>query len=208
MPVELLYAANPMCSWCWGFAPVMRGIMRRHGGRVRITTVLGALGRGDLPMRAEDKAAVRGHWEHVQARTGQPFDFAFFERESFVYDTEPACRAVAVVRAQQGELALPYLVAVQEAFYVHNIDVTRPQELQRLAEGLGVDGTAFAEAMASPAMLAAVAQEFADVARLGVTGYPTLLGLSDGRATVLSLGCQPAAEVETALAALLAASAA
>jgi putative protein-disulfide isomerase len=207
MPVELLYAANPMCSWCWGFAPVMGEITRRHGGRVRITTVLGALGRGDAPMRPEDKAAVRAHWEHVQARTGQPFDFSFFDRETFVYDTEPACRAVAVVRAQRDVLVLPYLAAVQEAFYTRNGDVTQPSELQRLAEGLGVDGAAFAEAFAAPEMRAAVAQEFADVARLGVTGYPTLLGLTGGRATVLSLGCQPAAEVETALEALLAASA-
>ncbi len=208
MPVELLYAANPMCSWCWGFAPVMRGIVRRHGGRVRVTTVLGALGRGDVPMRAEDKAAVREHWEHVQARTGQPFDHAFFDRPSFVYDTEPACRAVAVVRAQRDLLALPYLAAVQEAFYTRNCDVTQPSALQRLAEELGVDGAAFTAAFTAPAMRAAVAREFADVARLGVTGYPTLLGLSDGRATVLSLGCQPAAEVETALAALLATGAA
>lgn len=207
MPVELLYAANPMCSWCWGFAPVMGEIARRHAGRVRITTVLGALGRGDAPMRPEDRAAVRAHWEHVQERTGQRFDFSFFDRETFVYDTEPACRAVAVVRAQRGMLALSYLAAVQEAFYTRNRDVTQPSELQRLAEELGVDGAAFAEAFAAPEMRAAVAQEFAEVARLGVTGYPTLLGLADGRATVLSLGCQPAEEVETALEALLAAGA-
>lgn len=205
--VELLYAANPMCSWCWGFAPVMREVVRRHGGRVRITTVLGALGRGDAPMRPEDKAVVRRHWQHVHERTGQPFDFAFFDRPSFVYDTEPACRAVAVVRAQRGMLALPYLAAVQEAFYARNGDVTQAQELQRLAEELGVDGAEFGAAFAAPEMRTAVAQEFADVARLGVTGYPTLLGLADGRVTVLSLGCQPAAEVEPALDALLAASA-
>ena len=91
----------------------------------------------------------------------QSIGSAFFDRETFVYDTEPACRAVAVVRAQRGVLALTYLAAVQEAFYSRNGDVTQPSELQRLAEGLGVDGTAFAAALAAPEMRAAVAQEFA-----------------------------------------------
>ncbi len=117
MPVELLYFANPMCSWCWGFAPVIRHIVHEHREEVRLTVALGALGHGQGPMRPQDKAAVREHWEHVHALTGQPFDFGFFDREGFVYDTEPPCRAVAVVRAQRPALALPYLEALHRAFY-------------------------------------------------------------------------------------------
>jgi putative protein-disulfide isomerase len=198
--VELLYFANPMCSWCWGFAPVVRGLVERHGPAVRLTLALGALGRGDRPMRAEDKAFVREHWEHVRERTGQPFDFAFFDRaEGFVYDTEPACRAVAVVRGQQPELALPYFHAVQEAFYAHDRDVTKLEELCPIAVALGLDEAGFAQAFAEARTRAAVAREFAETAALGVAGYPTLLRLEDGRADVLSLGYRPLAEVEAAL---------
>lgn len=200
MTVELLYFANPMCSWCWGFAPVVRGLVGRHGPAVRLTLALGALGRGDRPMRSEDKAFVREHWEHVQERTGQPFDFVFFDRaESFVYDTEPACRAVAVVREQWPELALPYFHAVQEAFYAHNRDVTEVEELCRIAAALGLDEERFAHAFADARTRAAVAHEFAETAALGVAGYPTLLRLEDGRARVLSLGYRPLAEVDAAL---------
>jgi putative protein-disulfide isomerase len=188
-----------MCSWCWGFSPVIRHLAARQRDGLRITVALGALGRGDRPMRPQDKAFVREHWEHVQALTGQPFDFAFFDRERFVYDTEPACRAVAVVREQRPELALPYLAAVQHAFYAQNRDVTDGAELRRLAEALGANGEAF---KALPARMA-VAEEFAQTARLGITGYPTLLGLAQGRAHVLSLGYHPLAEVEAALARLL-----
>src|SRR3712207_8936900 len=56
----------------------------------------------------------RSHWEHVAELTGQPFEFAFFDRQGFVYDTEPACRAVATVREQRPELALPYLHRSEE----------------------------------------------------------------------------------------------
>lgn len=200
MNVELVYFANPMCSWCWGFATVVRGLAERYGSAVRLTVALGALGRSDRPMRAQDRAIVREHWEHVRERTGQPFDFAFFDRaEDFVYDTEPACRAVVVVRARHPELALPYFHAVQEAFYARNRDVTRIEELQRIAAALGLDEAGFAQALADADVRVAVAREFAETAALGVSGYPTLLGLKDGRARVLSLGYRPLAEVEAAL---------
>jgi putative protein-disulfide isomerase len=198
--VELLYFANPMCSWCWGFAPVVGHLAEHHRHRIRITLALGALGRGREPMRPQDKAFVRGHWEHVAELTGQPFDFAFFDREGFVYDTEPACRAVATVRAAHPDLALPYLHALQRAFYAENRDVTAADELRRVAEAVGCDGEAFEAAFAAPPTRAAVAEEFDQTARLGVTGYPTLLALADGRARVVSLGCRSLAGVEKALA--------
>ena len=44
---------------------------------------------------------------------------------------------------------------------------------------------------------------FAQTQRIGVTGYPTLLALAQGRAQVLSLGCRPLADVEAALQPLL-----
>jgi putative protein-disulfide isomerase len=202
--VEILYFANPMCSWCWGFAPVIARLRKEHGEAIRLTVALGSLGDGRRPMRPQDKASAREHWEHVTALTGQPFDFAFFDREGFVYDTEPACRATAVVRGLDPDLALPYLHALHRAFYVENRDITRIEELTVQAVRLGVDGGAFERAFADPATRAATAEEMAETAHLGVVGYPTLLALADGRTGVLALGCKPYAEVEAALTPFLA----
>ena len=114
MRLELLYFANPMCSWCWGFAPSVRALA--EAGH-RITLALGSLGADRArPMRPQDRAYVRQHWEHVAERSGQPFDFGFFAREGFVYDTEPACRAVDVVRNRFPALALPAFARLQERF--------------------------------------------------------------------------------------------
>ena len=51
MALELLHVANPMCSWCWGFASVIAGVAERHADAARVTLALGSLGRGDRPMR-------------------------------------------------------------------------------------------------------------------------------------------------------------
>lgn len=192
-PVDLLYVANPMCSWCWGFAPVLRGIRDAYGGRVTITVGLGALGDPGRPMRERDKAFVREHWCHVQALTGQPFDLGFFEREGFTYDTGPACRAVAAVRAGAPERALDYLHRLHEAFYARGRDIRDVDVLAEEAEALaGLERRAFLDALASPGLATAVREEWAQTAALGVTGYPTLLGMLPGRRpAVLSLGYRP-----------------
>ena len=203
MSLELLYFVNPMCSWCWGFAPVVRRLLDSHGEALRITPAMGPLGRGREPMRETDRAIVRGHWEHVQAASGQPFDFAFFDRSGFVYDTEPACRAVAVVRARDSGLALPFLVAVQRAFYAGNRDVSASDELTRIAVGFAIEPGLFADALGAPATRRALSEEFARTAELGVSGYPTLVALQSGRPQVIALGWRPYADVEATLRPLL-----
>ena len=42
----LWYFADPMCSSCWGFAPVMSAIKEKYSDRFRIALVLGGLRPG------------------------------------------------------------------------------------------------------------------------------------------------------------------
>ena len=68
---------------------------------------MGGLRAGNTePMTDKDKDYIRGAWAKVGEATGQPFDPSFFDRE-FVYDTEPACRAVVAARRLKPNMALP-----------------------------------------------------------------------------------------------------
>lgn len=193
---ELLYFANPMCSWCWGFRPSLAAV-RERWPELPVTVALGALdpGRASRPMGSKDKAYVREHWQRVRESSGQPFDFAFFEREGFVYDTEPACRAVAIVRRAYPALAFDFLGRLQELFYASNVDITDPARLREAAAEFGVDGESFDAAFGSSSAAAEVRREWHETARLGVTGYPTLVWLHGGRARLASLGWQPPAQL-------------
>jgi len=200
LSLQLLYFANPMCSWCWGFDPVMRAIAGRGHP---VTVALGSLGADRArPMRPADKAAVRGHWEHVVERSGQPFDMRFFERDGFVYDTEPPSRALAVVRRHAPGLALPFLGRLQERFYALGQDITDRLVLREAAADFGMDGAAFDAAHGDPTIAAEVAAEWQQTARLGVSGYPTLLALRRGKPAVVTIGWRPLAEVQASLDAL------
>ena len=98
---RLIAFVDPMCSWCYGFAPVLEAIAKHYGASLPIHLVMGGLRPGTTePMTDTMKAMIREHWEHVHTASGQPFDHAFFERETFVYDTDPAARAVVLMRGE------------------------------------------------------------------------------------------------------------
>lgn len=177
---QLLYFADPMCSWCWGFAPVIKAVAERHGDTLPIQVFMGGLRAGNTKaMEQKDKDYIRNHWEHVHERTGQEFNFDFFDREGFVYDTEPACRAVVTARSFDTAIALRLLERLHEAFYVEGQDTTDRDTLVALADLEGVDVKAFAEKFDSKEATMVTTVDFEITKKIGVSGFPTLLAGSD-----------------------------
>lgn len=194
---HLIYVADPMCSWCWGFFPVVQAIAQQYGEALPTRLLLGGLRPWTRePMDQADRADVRSHWEHVHEASGQPFDFSFFDRERFVYDTEPACRAIVVLRRHGMTTALAALQRIQHAFYANNQDVTLVDNLAAIAADLGVDATAFRDAFDSDQAREATRADFALAQSAGIRGFPTLLaGLGDGQYDLITQGFQPAERI-------------
>lgn len=174
-PRHLVYFADPMCSWCWGFSPVINGLAAHFGDRLPITVIVGGLRPGATETMTDKlKAEVRHHWQSVHERTGQPFDFSFFERQGFVYDTEPADRAIVVMRLLNPVVMLSYFTSVQRAFYAENRDVTDENVLAELAAEHGLDRERFLEALMTDQARIAARTDFETARASGVTGFPTL----------------------------------
>ncbi|HYG88513.1 MAG TPA: DsbA family protein [Azospirillum sp.] len=192
---HLVYVADPMCSWCWGFAPVIEAIRRRFADALPIRVMMGGLRpQTTKPMDGAAKQSTRTHWERVHEASGQPFDLAFFDREGFVYDTDPAARAVVVVRRSGMERALDYLHLVQAAFYAGNQDVTDEAVLADLAHRVGVDRDGFVNAFRSEDAKQETWRDYGISQQAGITGFPTLIA-GDGGSTpyiAVTRGYQPA----------------
>jgi len=200
--MHLVYFADPMCSWCWGFSPVIEAIRERYGESLPARLVMGGLRPGTrVPMDDASKASARSHWEHVHAASGQPFDFGFFGRQGFVYDTEPASRAVVLARRGGQARGFAYLRRVHAAFYAEDRDVTGLLVLADLAGELGFERDAFLEALSSDELGQETRQDFAIAHSAGISGFPTLIAStgSDGHYALVTNGFQPAARILPAL---------
>ena len=174
---HLIYFADPMCSWCYGFSPVIEEIRRNFGRALPIRPHMGGLRPGtETPLTETAKREILGHWEHVREATGLPFDPGALNREGFIYDTDPAARAVVVARREGDEIGVTYLARAQKAYYAEGRDVTSGEVLADLADELGMDRTSFLEQWSSDEAKEETWRDYAISQRAGVTGFPTLVG--------------------------------
>jgi len=181
-----------MCSWCWGFAPVVEALAEQAvAAGVPLHLVPGGLRRERAAMDPAARVRILSHWQAVNATTGQLFNFHDALPEGFVYDTEPACRALVTAHQLDEQSVHPLARLIQQAFYAEGRDVSRPQLLAELAERAGIPRIEFAAAFDSPAMRAATAADFTWVQQLGIAGFPTLLAERNGQLALLTNGYQP-----------------
>lgn len=177
---QLIYFADPMCSWCWGFSPVIEQIDGVYGKVLPIRLVMGGLRAGNtVAMSSSMKENIKGHWRHVEEMTGQGFDYSFFDRKDFVYDTAPACRAIVAAREAFPGRDLAFLKHLHAAFYQGGIDLTSGPELLRLAIEFGFDEELFANMFEGKACSRVLADDFNHVLSNGIRAFPALLGGSD-----------------------------
>ena len=174
--LHFIYFADPMCSWCYGFAPVMRQLRQRYGDVAPVRLVMGGLRPGTTePMPGEARRSLVHHWEEIGALTGQPFDVALAERDGFVYDTDPAARAVVLARRTSMDAGLDYLEAAHRAFNAEGRDLTKPETLADVAAEQGFDRAAFLSALGSDGLRDETWRDYAISQRAGATGFPTLI---------------------------------
>lgn len=185
---KLIYVGDPMCSWCWGFAPEIESLADQY----QVEVVVGGLRPGPSAQPLDDRmaASLRHHWVEVSERTNQPFDTAFLDRrDGWVYDTEPAAVAVALIREMDEPGTLDYFIIVQHAFYVDGRDVTDFDVLTDLTGDLDVDREAFRERLESDEAKKMAWGDFSRSRNWGIGGFPALIGdLADGQLALLARG--------------------
>jgi putative protein-disulfide isomerase len=197
--LEFLYVGDPMCSWCWGFAPTLERVRERY--RIPLATIVGGLRPGPNAARLDDgmREMLLHHWEEVAARSGQPFDRTGLDREDWVYDTELPARAVVTMRRLAPAETFPFFASLQRAFYAEAVDITAVDEYPRLVEPFPVDTSGFVEALRDERSREEAWGDFSHARRLGVAGFPALLLRTSEGYVIVTRGYLPFEVLEPAL---------
>lgn len=194
MPLqEIIYIGDPMCSWCWGFAPVLDALRHKYRDRFGFRVILGGLRPGPQAELLDGrlKEFLLTEWRHIHEVTGQPFDYSFLDRVGFKYDTDPACRAVVTMRQMKPAAELEFFERIQRAFYAENTDITNVTNYPPLIEPFGVDATDFVCRMTSEEIERETEADYAEARNLGVTGFPSVLIRMGEKLGALTYGYQP-----------------
>ena len=194
---KLIYVGDPMCSWCWGFAPEIKTL----ADDLPVEIVVGGLRPGPSAQELDDRMAdfLGSHWVEIAERTGQPFDTDFLDRrDGWIYDTEPAAVAVALLRESDEPSTLEYFTEIQHAFYAEGRDITDFDVLADIAEPHGIDTNRFRTDLDTPEAKKRAWADFSRARNWGINGFPALIAEMDNdRLALLARGWTPADQIQT-----------
>jgi len=193
---KLIYVGDPMCSWCYGFAPQLDELVKRYENKFEIELVTGGLRPYNQTPIQEMKEFLANHWAEVNKRSKQAFQYGILDRKDLVYDTEPACRAVVVVRHMNPAKEFEFFKLTQEAFYYQNENLGEVASYYPILDKLGLDQRVFEKQFTSEKFKALVKKDFERASALGVRGFPSMLLESNGELIVLSRGYTTAEQIE------------
>jgi putative protein-disulfide isomerase len=175
----LRYFGDPMCSWCWGFKPVLEQVDREYPELRRVTVMGGLRGESDQPMSDELAKLVQAAWLRIEQTTGQPFNHALWRKHRPLATTLPACRAVLAARLLDAQREWPFMVGMFQAYFTRAMDPTRRETHLDVAAREGLDVESYGAKLDSPEVEHALQRDLLLTRRFGITGFPTV---------VLSLG--------------------
>ncbi|MBC7502491.1 MAG: DsbA family protein [Herminiimonas sp.] len=190
----LIYIADPLCSWCYGFGPELAGLLTGLPG-LPIQFVVGGLRAYNKESMDQTQIdTIRSHWKAVEASTSLPFRNDGLLRTDFIYDTEPACRAVKAAEILAPATVFDVFHSIQHAFYADSRDMTQGSELAAVASaamsaaGTPTDAAAFLQVWEDAATVRATGKDFLQTQRWGIDGFPTLVLERDGQLDLVTSG--------------------
>ena len=189
---HIMLFADPMCSWCWGFQPESKKISDAIKDRASFQVIMGGLRPGTTESwKGEMQTYVQHHWQEVENKTGQPFDYSRMEDDDFIYDTEPSCRAVICARELDPALSLTVYHDLQRAFYARGKDITDTNVIGEIVTKSGIDGEKFLDLFSSALARDLVNFDFNRTRAFGVKGFPSIVCADDGQYAFLTMGYRP-----------------
>lgn len=172
---RLYYVYDPMCSWCWGYAPTwhkLRTALEKSG--ITVEYKLGGLAPdSDELMHKEMQSFLEQTWHKINIQLGTTFNYDFWRKCQPRRSTYPACRAVLIAREQGLEQQM--LDGIQTAYYLEAKNPSDLDTLTNIAAKIGLNTTEFVTQMHSELLNQKLLSEIATVRQLPIQGFPSLV---------------------------------
>lgn len=191
----LIYFGDTMCSWCYGFAPELSTI-KENNPTFQFKIVNGGLRPNNQEKSIGMADFLRDHWIEIEKRTGQPFNFEILEDPDYIYDTEPASRAVVVARFMNPTVEWDFFKAVQDAFYRDNLNLNQLETFLEIAKNYNLDLEEFKNLFESDDMKHLTKTDFQLSAEMGIKGFPSMVLKKGKEFFLISNGYREAKDVQ------------
>jgi len=192
-PPALLYVYDPLCGWCYGFTSVLDKLHAAFHDRLSFDVLSGGMIMGDRVGPIGQVAPyIKRAYKDVENRTGVTFGEKFLnevlEPGTAVFSSEKPCIALTAFKSYQPEQVVSFAHALQHAVYYDGKDLTDDAIYPDLVKPYGIDGDNFVQKLNSTDSKRKTHEEFKIVGEMGISGFPTVLLLTQKQNYLLARG--------------------
>ncbi|GGQ19393.1 DsbA family protein [Streptomyces mutabilis] len=176
--LQLTYAFDAYCGWCYGFGPAVRAFATDNADRVTLQVLSGGLFSGNRAQPIGAFPHIPGANKRISELTGVEFGAAYervLAEGTLVMDSTDAATGLVALRRQRPAAALELAGAMQRAWYIDGRSLSDPEVYRDIAEAHAIDPGAVNDALTDPAVRVEAERDMRELRQLDVDHYPTLL---------------------------------
>lgn len=172
----LLYIHDPMCSWCYGFKPVLELLHTKLELILDIKYVLGGLAEdSDLAMPDNMKKQIKQNWKTIETTIPNTmFNYEFWTNNIARRSTYPSCRAVIATMKQDKSLEKAMINLIQKAYYVDALNPSDYNILYDLSKTLNLNHKQFINDIHSAEVNTELMSQIQLSREIGADSFPSL----------------------------------
>ncbi|CZQ93034.1 thioredoxin [Trichococcus palustris] len=195
--VDLYYATDPLCSFCWAFEPTLRKFRYQYGKYLaQDTIVMGGMiekwatfggDAGNGITRASD---VAHHWQEIGRHTRMPIDGSIWS-DTPIDSSFPSSQVFEIVRRDYPESANLILRKLREAVMLWNQNIAEEAVLRDILDEMDLDSQKIWDAADSLEGRALLNGDLQLTRALQATGFPTIVFVNAQNQGIKVVGAQP-----------------
>ena len=189
MKPVMIYVYDALCTWCYGFSPVMRAVYENYAGDFEFEVLSG--GMITVPISDASGSPVNDY-QTVEERTGIIFGQGFLhrlEKGELIFNSEIPAIALSVYKALKPQYAVEFAQHIQSSIYFDGKSSDEIELYRYLAANDGIDPDEFENRMSDSQYREAAHYDFALAKQLGVESYPAVfIQQSDSKFYLIARG--------------------
>jgi putative protein-disulfide isomerase len=205
---RLIYVQDALCGWCYGFSPVIRRLEQEYADRIDFEVMSGGMVTGERIAPVASMAhIIQTHGPRLEETTGVRFGEAFrnglLAEGTAVFSSIKPSVALCVLKDLAPEASVAFAGAIQNAVYSDGLPPDETATYRKLAVDFGLDPDEFERRMGYPHYAMVANQEFAQVAKWGIQGFPSVVLFHNGQGYLIARGYMPYDTLAAGIASIL-----
>ena len=185
----LYYILDPMCSWCYAFAPTWKKLLQNLPSHINVEYIHGGLApHSKEPMPQEMQEMLQNTWKDIEQKVGTKFNYDFWSKCKPRRSTYLACQACVSARIQSKEYEM--IQEIQKAYYQDASNPSDRDTLELAASNIGLNLEKFSQDLESKEIVDLFGEDLNKRRELGIRVFPSLVLKSKDSYSNISMDLQ------------------